>query len=70
MRLLDRLPPEHEHLGAGLGRGHLALELPDQPSLADPGIATEQHHDRALLGSLTRPAFQRGQFPDASDEST
>jgi hypothetical protein len=50
--LLDRLPPEDQNVLA-VGVGHAALELSHEPRLSDAGFATEQHHDRALLGSFT-----------------
>jgi hypothetical protein len=52
VRLLDGFSAEHDHLVL-VGLGHTALELADEPGLADPGLATEQHRDRVLLGCLT-----------------
>ena len=64
--LLDGFAAEHERLILGAA----ALELPDQPGLADARLAAEQDHDRALPGRLTQREFQLREFPDATDEST
>jgi hypothetical protein len=52
VRLLDGFSAEHDRL-VRIRLGYAALELPDQPGLADPGLATEQHRDRVLLGCFT-----------------
>ncbi len=48
--LLDRLAPQHQYV---LTFGRALLELADQPGFADARVATEQHHDRVLLGCFT-----------------
>jgi hypothetical protein len=52
VRLLDRFSAENDHLVL-VRVGYAPFELTDQPGLAHPGLATEQHRDRVLLGCLT-----------------
>jgi hypothetical protein len=48
--MLDGLAAENENIASD----QELLELPDQPSLADPGITAEKDQDRLLAGGGLR----------------